>query len=128
MTRVVEFQGITASVVEHCKRLGLQPRRIYHRLSIGWPVERALSEPIVPRAREVERLRIERDGAFESRDRMRDALNLALDEDKRLRAAQGELVAAIREAVTLLYTVGQKLTHAKADALRALADKHGGAA
>jgi hypothetical protein len=50
MTLVVEFQGVTASVAEHCRRLGLPANRIYKRMWQGWPIERALSVPIVPRA------------------------------------------------------------------------------
>jgi hypothetical protein len=50
VTNVVEFQGVSASIAEHCKRLNLPSNRIYNRLSKGWAIERALSEPIMPRA------------------------------------------------------------------------------
>jgi hypothetical protein len=49
VTKLVEFQGISASVADHCRRLGLPSNRIYNRLSNGWKIERALSEPILPR-------------------------------------------------------------------------------
>jgi hypothetical protein len=48
---VIEFRGVRATLAEHCRRLGLPSNRVYGRLHLGWPIERALSEPIVPRGK-----------------------------------------------------------------------------
>ena len=52
--RVVTFKGITCSLVEHCRRIGLHYPTIKNRLcNLGWSVEDALSVPIRPKRAKV---------------------------------------------------------------------------
>lgn len=44
--RRVNYRGTTASVAEHCRRLGLNRASVKNRLHNGWTIEQALSEPI----------------------------------------------------------------------------------
>lgn len=42
---ILEYQGITASLAEHCERLGLTYSTVFSRLNRGWDAEKALSKP-----------------------------------------------------------------------------------
>ena len=43
---VVSFNGTTAHVSEHCRRVGLRPDLVFDRVNkLGWSVERALGTP-----------------------------------------------------------------------------------
>lgn len=44
--RYVEWNGERLTVMEASRRAGISPYVVYGRLDLGWPVERALSEPV----------------------------------------------------------------------------------
>jgi hypothetical protein len=44
----VEWQGRRRKITELCWELQLVPSLVYARLGRGWPLERALSEPVHP--------------------------------------------------------------------------------
>src|SRR5215217_5661984 len=44
--RRVTLEGVTLTVLEWCERLGRKRATVYDRLRLGWPIERALSEPV----------------------------------------------------------------------------------
>ena len=45
-SRYVEFEGEQMTVMEASRRAGISPYVVYGRLDLGWPVERALREPV----------------------------------------------------------------------------------
>lgn len=48
---MVTFDGLTLCVTDWARRVGLTPKQLECRLRNGWPVERALTEPIRPNGR-----------------------------------------------------------------------------
>jgi hypothetical protein len=44
--RLLEYDGMTMSVAEWARYLGVKPHVLYSRLHYDWPVERVLSEPL----------------------------------------------------------------------------------
>lgn len=48
-SRLLTYGGQTLCVSEWAERFGVAPGIIYNRLAYGWTVERALTEPVVPR-------------------------------------------------------------------------------
>lgn len=44
--RIIEFNGENRLLVEWSEKTGLKPMTIAHRLHSGWPVDRALTEPL----------------------------------------------------------------------------------
>lgn len=47
-TRLVEFEGQTCPLIELTDRFGLKFSSVNKRLSLGWSLERALTEPVRP--------------------------------------------------------------------------------
>jgi hypothetical protein len=48
----ITWNGETLLIVEWAERTGIDPHRIYCRIYVeGWPIERALTEPVAPRTR-----------------------------------------------------------------------------
>jgi hypothetical protein len=52
MSAVLEWRGRALTIAEWAKELGCDPRTIRQRLKYGWPVERALGEPVNEAMRE----------------------------------------------------------------------------
>jgi hypothetical protein len=47
--RMITFRGETKCVTEWAESLGMRPSALIHRLDKGWPVEEAMTAPLVPR-------------------------------------------------------------------------------
>ena len=45
-SRIIEFRGERLNLVDAAKKYNLEVRTLWHRLKIGWPVEKALLTPV----------------------------------------------------------------------------------